>query len=54
MDRFGNIPTEDKTIVIAVIEAISQRIIEETNEKLASANAKLLKDLKQEKSNASN
>ena len=48
MKQFGNIPTEDKTIVIAVIEAISQRIIEETNEKLASANAKLLKDLKQE------
>ena len=47
--QFGNIPTEDKTIVIAIIEAISQRIIEETNERLAETNAKLLKNLKRGK-----
>jgi hypothetical protein len=43
--QFGNIPTEDKTLVIAVIEAVSQKIIEDTNKKLAEANAKLLKNL---------
>lgn len=46
--QFGNIPTEEKTIVIAVIEAVSQKIIEDTNKKLARANAKLLKSMKRE------
>lgn len=42
MNKFGNIPTTEKSIMMAVIEVVSQRIMEETNEKLAKANAKLL------------
>lgn len=42
MIRFGNIPTESKTPPISTIEALSQRIIEDTNKNLAKANARLL------------
>ncbi len=46
MGKFGKIPIGKKTIKIAVIEAESQRIIEETNEKLEKAGKKLLGGLK--------
>lgn len=47
--KFGRIPTKEKTIVIAVIEAVSQKILEETGGKLARANEKLLVDIERYK-----
>lgn len=45
MSKFGKIPTEEKAVKLAVIEAVSQQIIEETSKKLKKANAKLLGSL---------
>ena len=45
MGKFGNISTIKRTIVIAVIEVVSQKIMEETDAKLTKANAKLLQNV---------
>ena len=49
MDKLGNIPTTEKSIVMAVIEVVSQKILKETDEKLAKANEKLLKENERDK-----
>ncbi len=49
MRKFGKIPIGKKTIRIAVIEAVSQQIIEETDEELEKAGKKLLARLKAHK-----
>lgn len=48
MKQFGKIPIGKKSIRLAVIEAESQRIIEEANEKLEKAGKKLTKGLHRE------